>query len=119
MKINDDNFAFIAKKYYNDIAADTEEFKEDIRRFLYIRRVLNQYKKSGKLKHRLLINHIILLTNVFDVVSIDLLLFKLPEFEPEIISCLIFLDRIGLSDPRRKKFCPKILEVLNTEFKDV
>lgn len=118
MKITEENFRFIANRHYNDLFAEPEEFEEDLTRFLFIKRLLNQYQKNGVLKPRLLLNHILLLCNVFGPIAVDLLLFKLPEYSSEILACLVFLDQIGLSDPRRKLIDPTVLSILNDDIKN-
>lgn len=107
-KLTNENFNFIANRFYNDVAADVDEFKEDMKRFRYIKRLLNNYRKTGEIKHRLLLNHVIILTNVFDDMALELLLFKIPEFEREIIACLVFLNRIKTTD-KRLQLCDEII----------
>lgn len=78
-KLTEDNFLLYAAKHYsNPHCFDTEEFYTDIKRFKYIKRLINRYKVVGDLKERLLLNHIIVLNNVFGPVhsSRMLLLFN-------------------------------------------
>lgn len=64
--LTDQNFLlYAAKRYSNPHCFDTEEFYADIKRFKYIKRLVNRYKVVGDLKERLLLNHIIVLNNVF------------------------------------------------------
>jgi hypothetical protein len=56
-------FAF--KHYDNPSAVDDKEFFEDISRIKYIKKLLTRYKTSGDLKERLILNHLIILSNVF------------------------------------------------------
>ena len=112
---NEEHFLFLANQHYDDIVSDPEEFKEDLKTFFYIRRVLNKFKKTGELKGNLLLNHIIIILNSFGNVSVDLLFYKLPEFKNEILACLVFLERIPLSDTRRELASHKILELLHNE----
>lgn len=61
-----DNFLlFAAKHYTNPQCFETDEFYSDIRRIKYIKRLINKYLQSGELKERLIINHIVILNNVF------------------------------------------------------
>ena len=54
------------------------EFLEDIKRFKYLKRLFRKYKTTGEVKIRLIINHIVVLQNVFsEDVAINLLLFKI------------------------------------------
>jgi hypothetical protein len=64
--LSESNFIiYAAKNYDNPTFHDTEEFIEDLRRFKYIKKLFTRYKSSGDLKERLILNHLIVLTNVF------------------------------------------------------
>jgi hypothetical protein len=77
-KIDETNFLLFAAKHYdNPQCFDTLEFYEDLSRFKYIKRLLNRYEESGELKERLIINHLIILYNVFGPVTTKMLFFKL------------------------------------------
>ena len=65
-KLNDDNFLFYCAKYYdNPQCHSTEEFIEDLKRIKYIKKLITRYIDSGELKDRLILNHLIILYNVF------------------------------------------------------
>ena len=77
-KIDETNFVIYAAKHYDyPQCFDTLEFYEDLARFKYIKRLLNRYEETGELKERLIINHLIILYNVFGPVTTRLLFFKL------------------------------------------
>ena len=78
-KITKKNWLFYAIKNYNVPNLDSEqEFYEDVKRFKYLKRLFRKYKTTGELKTRLVLNHIIVLTNVFgNEASATLLLFKI------------------------------------------
>jgi|TARA_R100001510_G_C7622980_1_gene183471 hypothetical protein len=64
--LSDDNFIlFAAHKYDNPTCESEEEFYEDLNRVKYIKRLFFRFDNTGELKVRLLLNHIIILTNVF------------------------------------------------------
>ena len=66
MQLTKDNLIlYAAKHYYNPKCIDSEEFFEDLKRFKYIKRLLNRYKDSGVLSERLILNHLIVIFNVF------------------------------------------------------
>lgn len=66
MQLTKDNLiVYAAKHYYNPKCIDSEEFFEDLKRFKYIKRLLNRYKTTGELSERLIINHLIVIFNVF------------------------------------------------------
>ena len=48
---------------------------DDLKRFRYLKRLFRKYDTSGELKVRLVINHIIILSNVFGVDAATTLLF--------------------------------------------
>ncbi len=63
------------KMYSNPLCTGMEEFKEDILRIKYIKRLLLKYKKNHSLKERLILNHIIILQNVFGAEACTRILF--------------------------------------------
>ena len=77
-EITRDNWLLFAQKNYsNPTLEDNVEFLEDIKRFKYLKRLFRKYKTTGDVKIRLIINHIVVLQNVFGAdVAITLLLFK-------------------------------------------
>ena len=80
-KITKDNWLLFAQKNYSNPTLETNvEFLEDIKRFKYLKRLFRKYKTTGDVKVRLIINHIIVLQNVFGAdVAITLLLFKIDK----------------------------------------
>lgn len=67
-KCTESNFlVFAAKNYYKPRFVDSEEFYEDLGRFKYVKRLLNRYLDSGDLSERLILNHIIVVFNVFGI----------------------------------------------------
>jgi len=64
--LTDENFLIYCARYYdNPQCHSTEEFLEDIKRIKYIKKLITRYVESGDLKERLILNHIIILSNVF------------------------------------------------------
>ncbi len=119
-ELNEDNHILFAIKYYDNPQAVTrEDFFEDLSRFKYIKKLLRKYVKTGELKVDLLINHFIIVFNVFNDASIPLLFFKLErELWSSIKTFLFFLNRIPdypksfLDDIPIDENCLKILESL-------
>ncbi len=65
-ELNEDNFLLFAIKYYeNPQAVTKEDFEKDLNHFKYIKRLLKRYKNTGQLKTHLLLNHFIILYNIF------------------------------------------------------
>ena len=58
---------FAIKNYDNPTSVTYDDFEEDLNRFKYIKRLFRRYETTGELKTHLILNHIILLYNVFDV----------------------------------------------------
>ena len=80
--LDDSNFKlYAASNYDNPLCYDTDEFYDDLKRFKYLKRLFNRYKETGELKERLIINHIVVIYNVFGpVAATRLLFFKLSEY---------------------------------------
>lgn len=93
-KLDESNaLLYAAKCYDNPQCFDTVEFYEDMNRFKYVKRLLNKYEEVGELKERLILNHIIVLNNVFGTTgSTRLLLLKCQEQLGLIMPFLIFLN---------------------------
>jgi len=78
--LNEDNFILYAMKSYdNPQCASTEEFYEDLNRIKYVKRLIKKYESQGVLRERLLLNHIIILNNVFGKMSPRLMFYSLEE----------------------------------------
>ena len=70
-----------ALRHYDNRGASKEEFEDDMKRFKYLKRLFRKYDTSGELKVRLIVNHIIILSNVFGVDATTTLLFFKIEVE--------------------------------------
>jgi len=95
-ELNEDNFLLFAiKNYENPQAVTKEDFERDLNHFKYIKRLLKRYKKSGDLKTHLILNHFIILYNIFGEATTPMLFYKI---ESELWSCIksfiIFLNRL-------------------------
>jgi hypothetical protein len=95
-ELNESNYLLFAIKFYNNPQALTrEDFDADLKRIRYIKRLLKRYKKDGELKIHLILNHLIILFNVFEDAAIPLLFYNLDEdLWPAIKSFLVFLNRV-------------------------
>ena len=83
-----------ALRHYDNRGASKEEFEDDLKRFKYLKRLFRKYDISKEFKSRLIINHIIILSNVFGVdAATTLLFFKIDKQHWSILkTILIFLD---------------------------
>jgi len=93
-KLDESNFLLYAAKHYdNPQCYDTIEFYDDLKRFKYIKRLLNRYLDEGDLKERLILNHIIVLYNVFGPdATIRMLFLKCRGMETLLKPFLVFLN---------------------------
>lgn len=94
IELTQDTFLLYAAQHYNNPSCTSiKEFDGDLKRFKYIKRLLKRYKKSGTLSERLVLNHLILLHNVFGVALVPMLFLKFEmEFWPEIKTFLVYLN---------------------------
>jgi hypothetical protein len=95
-ELNEDNFLLFAIKHYeNPQAVTKEDFEKDLNHFKYIKRLLKRYKKSGELKTHLILNHFIILYNIFGEATTPMLFFKIErDLWSSIKSFIIFLNRL-------------------------
>lgn len=104
--LNDDNFLMYAMKSYDKPNCIMSEFEEDLKRIKYVKRLINRYKTYGgfELKERLILNHIIVLSNVFGVEStVKMLFFRIEKEHYNILKTfLLFLN-----------FMPKVIVGVN------
>ena len=92
--LNDDNFMIYAMKCYSSPLCIMSEFEGDIKRTKYLKRLFRRYKITKSLKERLILNHIILLNNVFGPVHTPRILFyKIDERDYDILKTfLVYLN---------------------------
>lgn len=92
--LNDGNFLIYAAKYYDKPHILQSEFEEDLNRLKYVKRLLRKYKQTNEFKERLILNHIIILSNCFGVeATVNMLFFKCdPEDYTILKTVLIFLS---------------------------
>jgi hypothetical protein len=95
-ELNEDNFLLFAIKHYeNPQAVTKDDFQKDLNHFKYIKRLLKRYKKTGDLKTHLLINHFIVLYNIFGEATTPMLFFKLErEMWTQVKTFIVFLNRL-------------------------
>ena len=95
-ELNEDNFLLFAiKNYENPQAVTKEDFDKDLNHFKYIKRLLKRYKNTGELKVPLLINHFIVLYNIFGEAATPMLFFKIDkELWSTMKTFMLFLNKI-------------------------
>ena len=94
-ELNESNYILFAIKHYENPACVTrEDFDEDMKRFKYLKRLLKRYVRGGSLRTHLIINHLIILYNVFGEATTPLLFFKLErEYWCMLKTFLMFLNK--------------------------
>lgn len=97
---------FAAKHYNNPSCISKEEFEEDLCRFRYVKRLCSRYHDSGEIKERLLLNHLVILYNLFGPACTAMLYFKVPEQDWSVITP--FIDFLGFLPPVVKDHSPPI-----------
>ena len=92
--ICDANFLIYAIKAYDKPQMIQSEFDEDIKRIKYVKRLLRKYRQTGEFKERLVLNHVIILSNVFGVeATVNMLFYKVDKEDyPLLKTILIFLN---------------------------
>lgn len=92
--LNDDNFIMYAMKAYNSPHCIMSEFESDLKRTKYLKRLFRRYKITKTLKERLILNHLILLYNVFGAEpATRILFFKIDEIDYDVLKTfLIYLN---------------------------
>jgi hypothetical protein len=81
MQLTESTFLLYAMKFYdNPQCTDVSEFDEDMKRFQYLRKLFGRYRQDNELKERLILNHLIIIYNVFGPEATNMLFMKLPEY---------------------------------------
>ena len=95
-ELNESNYMLFAIKFYDNPQSVTkDDFESDLKRIRYVKRLLKRYKNTGELKVHLILNHLIILFNVFNEAAVPLLFYNLEEdLWPAIKSFLFFLNRL-------------------------
>jgi hypothetical protein len=80
-ELTEANFVlFCAKRYNNPQCRSTDEFMEDLERVKHVKKLLTRYREYGELRERLLLNHFIVITNLFGTDSTKILYLKLKPY---------------------------------------
>jgi|TARA_R110002074_G_scaffold393423_1_gene579816 hypothetical protein len=95
-KIDNSNFILFAAHYYdNPQCMDEAEFFDDLKRFKYLKRLFNKYQETGEIKERLVLNHLMILYNLFGSVgTTKMVFFKLREYLGILKPFLVLLSEL-------------------------
>jgi hypothetical protein len=93
-ELNNDNVTIYAVKAYDRPNCVMSEFKDDMKRFNYLKRLFKRYRKLDELRERLVLNHLVVLCNVFGPeVATRLLFYKVSKDDyPALKTYLVFLS---------------------------
>lgn len=113
-KLTEENFLLFAMHHYdNPQCTALAEFDEDLKRFMYLKKLFMRYKDNEDLRERLIINHIIVLHNLFGIATTEMLFFKIDkEYWPALITILVYLGRMPEEVP---EFSIKLSDVILDE----
>ena len=93
--LTEENFTLFAMKHYdNPHCRWVNEFNDDLKKFKYLKRLFRKYRAGGGLKERLILNHIIVIYNLFGVdAATNMLFFKIDKkYWPQLKSFLMYLN---------------------------
>jgi hypothetical protein len=95
-KLNENNFLLYAMHHYdNPQCHSLEEFEEDLKKFLYLKKLISRFKTNGELRERLILNHIIVLYNIFGEATSKMLFYKIDKAHwAVLVTFLVYLNRM-------------------------
>lgn len=93
MNLTESTFLLYAMKHYdNPQCTEMSEFEEDIKRFQYLRKLFSRYRQDGDLKERLILNHLIVIFNVFGPQATNMLFMRLHEYHEYLKPFVMYLN---------------------------
>lgn len=94
--LTEDNFLTYAMNHYdNPQCCNIEEFNDDLKRFVYLKKLFSRWQQNLDLKENLILNHLIILYNVFGDKATNMLFFKVdPEHWDFLATFLVYLNRM-------------------------
>ena len=104
MRLGENTFLLYAAKHYdNPHCSDVTEFEEDLKRFQYLRKLFGRYRQDADLKERLILNHLIIIYNMFGTEATNMLFMKLEDYHDLLkpfVECLNFMPEVVQYDDR-------------------
>jgi len=95
-RLTESNFLQLAMHYYDNPSCTViAEFEDDLKRFLYLKKLFSRYNASGQIRERLILNHIIVIHNLWGEFGTHMIFHKIPEEYWGILApFLIYLGRV-------------------------
>lgn len=95
-QLTEEDFLLYAMHHYdNPQCHNIAEFEKDLRIFVYLKKLITRYKQSGELRERLILNHIIVLYNVFGEAATNMMFYKInKEYWDVLVTFLVYLERM-------------------------
>lgn len=114
MVLTEDNFIQYAMKCYDNTQCCTvQEFEDDLKRFLYLKKLFSKYHNSKVLRERLILNHLIVIYNVFSDYATDFLFYKVDkDYWNYLATFLVFLNRLPEERLGEFSYDKNIIEIL-------
>jgi hypothetical protein len=113
--LTEDTFLlYAANNYNNKQCTEAEEFYDDLNRFKYIKRLLSRYDDTGELQERLILNHIVVICNVFSIeAGTKMLWYKVKKQHwPIIKTMLVYLNYVNDNEKIEIPLNPLVVERL-------
>lgn len=97
-ELNNNNFILYAAKCYDKPNVVMSEFKDDMKKFNYLKRLFHKYRKDNEVRQQLILNHLIVLYNVFGPeATTRMLFFKMSKEDfPALKTYLLFLNMMPI-----------------------
>ena len=93
MQLTESTFLLYAMKHYdNPQCTEMSEFEEDMKRFQYLRKLFSRYRQENELKERLILNHLIVIYNVFGPDATNMLFMRLHEYHEYLKPFVAYLN---------------------------
>jgi hypothetical protein len=93
----DSDFLRKAMNVYDNVHCHSlKEFNEDLNRFTVVKKMLIRYRVTGEISTRLVLNHCVILFNVFGQDALSMFLYKIPEESySTLFPFLLFINRLS------------------------
>lgn len=113
--LTEDNFITYAMHHYdNSQCYSIDEFNDDLKRFLYLKKLFARYKNELDLKENLILNHLVVIYNIFGEEATNMLFFKIDkEYWDTLTTFLVFINRMPEELPQ---YNIKLSEIQLDEF---